>query len=639
VTTGTDHPAARAGTNGHDRGAAVAAPRPVAGGRAAPGGRTSVTTAVLVATAPAAGGPAAGQPWEGATVLRRLVEQLAGLGVRTAHVVTRPAWAADLERGLAGVGAAVRVRACASPADDLLAIAAVAREADGGLALLQGDVVTHREALAGLLADPRVATGILTVGSRRPLAFRVRTARGRVVSAASPFHLVHRPTTTFLGIVKVADADRAALVDVAERLAGLTAEPRPPEWDAELGRKERIFRAVLARRALGGDDAETESDGDGDGDAAAVVLSAADEAEARRRVDVISQDVVSLLVVGLVRSGVQVGAGYLRQLFWARPLLPEQLEQARVALGEVDEDRALLGTAVKASDGFFTSFFVSPYSKYIARWAAHRGFTPNAVTTVSLLIGLLAAALFATGERWGLVAGAVLAYFAFVTDCVDGQLARYTRTFSKLGAWLDSVFDRTKEYALFAGLAIGASNAGDPVWVLAGAALALQTVRHTLDFSFAAAQHQVIGAAPHAPLDRASDRARGAAASDPVPADLDLDPPDEPGEGGDALPDAAPASPAVADAAALGPAPSVPLRTRVRRSPGRLLRQWRRLDRAPGAVWVKRMVAFPIGERFAVISLTAALATPRTTFVVLLAWGVFAFVYALAGRVLRALAA
>ena len=95
-----------------------------------------------------------------------------------------------------------------------------------------------------------------------------------------------------------------------------------------------------------------------------------------------------------------------------------------------------------------------------------------------MVIGILAAAAFATGERWGLVAGAVLLQLAFTADCVDGQLARYTRTFSKLGAWLDSIFDRAKEYLVFAGLAIGASRAGDAVWLLACAALTLQTVRH-----------------------------------------------------------------------------------------------------------------------------------------------------------------
>ncbi|HEV2770158.1 MAG TPA: hypothetical protein VGV40_08265, partial [Solirubrobacteraceae bacterium] len=72
--------------------------------------------------------------------------------------------------------------------------------------------------------------------------------------------------------------------------------------------------------------------------------------------------------------------------------------------------------------------------------------------------------------------------------------------------------------------------------------------------------------------------------------------------------------------------------------PSRMLGVWRLLDRWPGLRWVKRIVAFPIGERFAAISITAAVATPRTTFVVLLAWGGFAACYTLTGRLLRSLA-
>jgi hypothetical protein len=51
------------------------------------------------------------------------------------------------------------------------------------------------------------------------------------------------------------------------------------------------------------------------------------------------------------------------------------------------------------------------------------------------------------------------------------------------------------------------------------------------------------------------------------------------------------------------------------------------------------MIHFPIGERFAAISITAAVSTPRTTFTVLLIWGGFAALYTAAGRVLRSLAA
>jgi phosphatidylglycerophosphate synthase len=204
---------------------------------------------------------------------------------------------------------------------------------------------------------------------------------------------------------------------------------------------------------------------------------------------------------------------------------------------------------VKATDGLFTTFFVSPLSVHVARACARAGIRPNPVTVFSMLLGVAAAAAFATGERPGYVAGAAIAYLAFFFDCVDGQLARLTGAFSALGAYLDSIFDRAKEYVLYAGLAIGAGT--DTDWVLACAALALQTTRHAVDFS---------GAPP-------TRRAQ--------------------------------------------PGPLGPLG------------------------WLKRTLTFPIGERFAVIALVTALATPRATFVVLLAWGGFALAYVAAGRLLR----
>ncbi len=54
------------------------------------------------------------------------------------------------------------------------------------------------------------------------------------------------------------------------------------------------------------------------------------------------------------------------------------------------------------------------------------------------------------GPRWS--PAAVLLYLGFVLDCVDGQLARYTRHFSAWGGWLDTMADRAKEYVVYAGL-------------------------------------------------------------------------------------------------------------------------------------------------------------------------------------------
>ena len=565
---------------------------------------------MLLATAPAAGGgPAAALAFEGTTLLGRLLGQLADLGIADVHVITRSDWAPALDTG----GHAVQVHACPDVAADLRAVAAIAGGGADTLVLASADILTQREALAGLLADPRVPTGMLTTTMRRIhrfVGFRTRMRRGRLLSAGSPYHYIHDANGTFLGVLKLAPADRPGLADVAGRLAPLLEGELPPGWDEELAAKERRWGLAIHRRTQRRLDAPgTEppaSDEGEDEDALGtddVVLTTAERAELTRRLAAAQQDVPSLLLTGLVRSGVQVGGSHLRKLFWARPLAPEDIEEAAAAIGEHDEDRALLDSAVKASDGFFTTFFVSPYSKYIARWAARRGWTPNGVTTLSVAIGFASAAAFATGERWGLIAGAILLQLAFTFDCVDGQLARYTRTFTKLGAWLDSIFDRTKEYAVFAGLAIGASQAGDDVWLLAGAALALQTMRHAIDFSYPQATHQALGAIRQPPLEQSTDLL------------------------------VVPREPAVEPDPEAPPPPPPPPPTLKRR----LLGAWRRLDRSPRAHWIKKIVGFPIGERFAAISISAALFDARVTFIVLLACGGFATLYTLAGRVLRSL--
>jgi hypothetical protein len=501
---------------------------PVAGAR-------TTTTAIVVATGPMATGP----------VLERLLGQLHDLGVTNVHVITR----------------------AVSPdaASDLHAIAAIAREGEGGVVVLYGDIVTHREAIAGLLADPRVVNGILVARGRRRLAFGTRMRRGVIVSAGSAFHRAHLPDTAFLGVLKLDAAQRELLAATAERLAPLAADP-PAEWEAELDRREHAWRA------------------------------AGDEDPAQRR-SLAREDVVALLVVGLVRAGLELRPAALRGMFWTRATSRAVAEEAVAELPRVDEDKVLLDSAVKPVDGFFTTFFVSPYSRYLARWAARRGLTPNQVTAASMGLGVLTAACFATGERWGLVAGAILLQIAFTTDCVDGQLARYTRQFSQLGAWLDATFDRAKEYLVFAGLAIGADRAGHPVWVLAGAALTLQTTRHAFDFSWHGARRQRVEVVRHPPLEQSLD-AWGAIVAE--------------------------------RRAASGDAPGKP-------HPPSALARWRNLEKIPGVVWLKRVIAFPIGERFALISITTALWSARTTLVAWLVWGGLAATYGFLGRVLRSL--
>ncbi|MDC2949545.1 DUF5941 domain-containing protein [Streptomyces heilongjiangensis] len=194
--------------------------------------------------------------------------------------------------------------------------------------------------------------------------------------------------------------------------------------------------------------------------------------------------VADRVVAALDADGVPLHRPDLGALVAVVPTDPQTRNEARQAVAAVDDEAVRLRTAVKSRDGFFTTHFISPYSRYIARWCARRGLTPNQVTTASLVTALIAAGCAATGTRGGFVAAGLLLILSFVLDCTDGQLARYSLQYSTLGAWLDATFDRAKEYAYYAGLALGAARGGDDVWGLALAAMVLQTCRHVVDFSY-----------------------------------------------------------------------------------------------------------------------------------------------------------
>ncbi|MEU1946466.1 DUF5941 domain-containing protein, partial [Streptomyces sp. NPDC020125] len=226
----------------------------------------------------------------------------------------------------------------------------------------------------------------------------------------------------------------------------------------------------------------------------ATALGAADASTADGVTDAHSS--VDDLAAALDAEGVTVHRPELGVLVADVPADAEARAAACDAVAAVDDERVRLRSAVKARDGFFTTYCISPYSRYIARWCARRGLTPNQVTTASLLTALIAAACAATGTRPGFVSAGVLLIASFVLDCTDGQLARYSLQYSTLGAWLDATFDRAKEYAYYAGLALGAARAGgggDDVWALALGAMVLQTCRHVVDFAFNEANHDATG--------------------------------------------------------------------------------------------------------------------------------------------------
>ncbi|WP_137122188.1 DUF5941 domain-containing protein [Segeticoccus rhizosphaerae] len=190
-----------------------------------------------------------------------------------------------------------------------------------------------------------------------------------------------------------------------------------------------------------------------------------------------ARDTFALAVLALVRGGLRLRNRELGPFTWRRAGAFAQGHP-----GSAWEQR--LRGASRGGDGYLSTRAIRPMSRRVTRFGLGRGWTPNLVSVASLTIGLLAAGLVTTDNRWLWIVAAVLLQVALVVDCVDGEIARFTRRFSAFGAWLDGVGDRVKEYAMFAALAFVAVRHGAPGWVVAGAAMILVTFRHLEDYAY-----------------------------------------------------------------------------------------------------------------------------------------------------------
>ena len=194
---------------------------------------------------------------------------------------------------------------------------------------------------------------------------------------------------------------------------------------------------------------------------------------------------LDLVLVALTRAMIKVDAADVWAAPYARSAEKEERTQVRSSIEKLNMGRVRLSMANRANDGFFSVFFLRKFSKLLTWVAVKVGATPNQVTLISFAIGLYSAYSFSLGGFWNLFLGALLLQLSIIVDCVDGELARYTRKFSQLGAWLDAVTDRVKEYMVFLGLAIGADKEGRDLWIPAIAMMLIQTFRHLSDYNYA----------------------------------------------------------------------------------------------------------------------------------------------------------
>jgi len=106
-------------------------------------------------------------------------------------------------------------------------------------------------------------------------------------------------------------------------------------------------------------------------------------------------------------------------------------------------------------EGFVDRYFNRKVSRWFTCLFLTMGLSPNSITVLAGLVGLLAAVGFGVGTYSAGIVAALLFQLAAVIDCCDGEVARLTFTESPFGAWLDIVLDNIVHMAIFSGIAVG----------------------------------------------------------------------------------------------------------------------------------------------------------------------------------------
>ncbi len=129
-------------------------------------------------------------------------------------------------------------------------------------------------------------------------------------------------------------------------------------------------------------------------------------------------------------------------------------------------ERWLLRGLIKQSEGFLSRHFERRISLALTRRLVRTRLTPDAMTLVSLAIGLAGAPFFLSPSPAFQLTGALLFLAHSILDGCDGEIARLKFQESRRGAILDFWGDNLVHVAVFGCIAIGWSLAAATGWPL-----------------------------------------------------------------------------------------------------------------------------------------------------------------------------
>jgi len=97
----------------------------------------------------------------------------------------------------------------------------------------------------------------------------------------------------------------------------------------------------------------------------------------------------------------------------------------------------------------------SNVSKPISRIVVKTSLTPNQITIISGIFGIIGAYFLTYLSRLDLIYAAVFIQLFTILDLVDGDIARMKGMQSHFGKWLDVFFDKLNDFLIILGLSVG----------------------------------------------------------------------------------------------------------------------------------------------------------------------------------------
>ncbi len=98
---------------------------------------------------------------------------------------------------------------------------------------------------------------------------------------------------------------------------------------------------------------------------------------------------------------------------------------------------------------------LQPHLEKLGKSFASTGISPNGWSCIGLTFAFTSAFIYGWNIEFSLIIGGILLLVAGFFDIVDGQVARVSQKITKSGSFLDSVFDKIAEVAVFLGILVG----------------------------------------------------------------------------------------------------------------------------------------------------------------------------------------